>query len=334
MPPANRLTSSPFDLCSRILAGPGATLTAHVSVRIGDTPAAVPIPVPVDAAVLVRSAGDGGYFLLYRGRRLAVGPTQVASSLALDTGPPMTVGTALLDGIPPGPGVGLPTVPGAAGEASATWIGGRPVQVGQLLHDTADGRYLLVLRDGIAAVTPFEARVLEALPLTAAHQLVDPRPVPASALITLPPSTTDWGVVSRQFADLPSVLWHPPPTSAGTGVCERYRTGSPTPVLAVVPGMPPDGSSVVTESARSARGTADVVEVAGDGAALVRSDDRAGAVYLIGAPGRRYEAASVGVLTGFGYGNAQPAIVPARLLAVTATGPALDPDAARTPVAP
>ncbi|WP_375500227.1 type VII secretion protein EccB [uncultured Jatrophihabitans sp.] len=332
LPSADGLVTAPFTVCSRTQAGAGTTLTTKVSVEIGDDLGSTPLFT--GTGVVVRSAGDGTNYLLAGGRRLAIGSSQVATSLQLNTSQVVTVGTAFLDGVQAGTPLRTPTVPGA-GTPYRSPVSGRGVSVGQLLYNTDDRRYLLVLPDGVADLTEVQARLLETLPLPPRNAIAPPVEVSRSDVIDLPQSTTTWSAVSQQFTGLPSSI---PRTSAVPGqrggVCALYRGNSSNPTLSVPPSLLPSYSlPQVSQSALSARGTADSVAVSGGKAAIVRSNDHSATTFLVAEPGRRYAAASSDVLAGFGYADVTPATIPAQLLALIPVGLALDPVAARTPVA-
>lgn len=331
LPAASGLVTAPFTLCSRTQAGTGTTLTTKVSVEIGDNLGAKALPA--GDAVVVRSAGDGTYYLIAGGRRLTIESPQVATSLQLNTSQVVTVGTAFLDGVPAGTPLRTPAVAGA-GTRYPTAIAGRPVSVGRLLHDTDDERYLLVLPDGVAELTAVQARLLETLPLPPSQAVAAPVDVTRSDVIDLPQSKKAWPAVAQQFAGLPTGVprTNDTPRQNG-GLCALYRGDAATPTLAVPASRLPSFSlPQVSQSVQSARGTADSVAVSGGKAALVRSSDHSATTFLVAEPGKRYAAATPQVLPAFGYGDVKPTTVPAQLLALIPVGKALDPLAARTPV--
>ena len=331
LPAASGLVTAPFTVCSRTQAGAGTTLTTKVAVEIGDSFGAAPLAA--GDAVVVRSAGDGSEYLIAGGKRLAIDSPQVATSLELNTARLVTVGTAFLDGIRAGTPLRAPTV-ASAGTPYRTKIAGRTVAVGQLLHDTDDERYLLVLPDGVADLTEVQAPIPEALALPPTNTNAAPVDVSRSDVIDLPMSTAAWAAVEQQLTGLPTTV----PRTSGTpltkgGLCALYRGGDATPSLAVPPSLLPSFSlPQVSQSALSARGTADSVGVTGGKAALVRSSDHSTTTFLVAEPGKRYAAATTGVLAGFGYDKVTPSTVPAQLLALIPVGQALNPTAALTPV--
>ncbi|WP_375487564.1 type VII secretion protein EccB [uncultured Jatrophihabitans sp.] len=331
LPAAGGLVTSPFTVCSRTQAGVGTTLTTKVSVEIGDSLGSTTLRA--GDGVVVRSAADGADYLLAGGRRLSIGSSKVAASLQLNTAQALTVGTAFLDGVQAGTPLRTPTV-AAAGSTYPTQIAGRSIRVGQLLHDTDDSRFLLVLPDGVADLTEVQARLLETVPLPPDNAIAAPVDVTRSDVIDLRQSTADWQAVQQQLTGLPTSVpkLSDLPRQRG-GVCVLYRGGTRTPLLAAPPSLLPSYSlPQVSQSALSARGIADSVAVAGGKAALVRSSDHSTTTSLVAEPGQRFAATSAGVLSGFGYDHVTPTTVPAQLLTLIPVGRALDPVAARTPV--
>jgi hypothetical protein len=79
--------------------------------------------------------------------------------------------------------------------------------------------------------------------------------------------------------------------------------------------------------------TADRVVLAGGRGALVRSGP-VSPRYLVTDEGRKYPLSGDDAAAALGYGGIPPAWVPAELLALLPTGPALDPGTARLPVPP
>jgi ESX secretion system ATPase EccB len=131
----------------------------------------------------------------------------------------------------------------------------------------------------------------------------------------------------QQFKGLPSVVPTIPdaPAQAG-GVCAIY-TPNTAMALSVPQGTAPADSGTVSESDQSRRGVADKVEVPASKAAIAVANNGAAARYLIVAPGKKYSASDK-AMESLGYSSVTPAAVPAQLLLLIPSGPALDPAAA------
>jgi type VII secretion protein EccB len=332
LPSPSRLVSSPWTVCSRQSAGTGQELSIRVSLRVGSAAGARPLP---DATgVLVRPPGAPNAYLLLHGQRLEVSSGAVATSLQLPVAASLQVGTAFLDGVPAGPPLKAPEVPGSGTASGKVSVGGQPVQVGRLLHTTDDDRYFLTLADGVAALDPVQTQLLLTLPLGPGGQPVAPLATSETAVLNLPQSATDWARVADQMKGLPAKIPQVATAPAQNGgICAVYRSGTGQPAFAV-PGstLPPFSADQVVQSDRSRQGLADEVVLPPGRAAVVRSSGGAATLFVIADPGRKYAVTSPEVLSGFGYDAQPPATVPFLLLPLIAPGPALDPQAARRPV--
>lgn len=334
LPGASGLITSSWTVCSRLKAASGSQLAVDVSVTVGGTAGASPLPA--STAVVVQTAGATPTdYLLYAGTRLQIASPVVAAALHLENAPSLTVGAAFLNAVPAGPPLAVPKVDGA-GKPYSRPVGGHQVQVGQLLQVAGAGGTYLVLRDGVVAVTAVEAALLRTVPL-AGGALAPPVDVSETDALAQPKASAATAALA-QFAGLPLTL--PAPTAAAAqsgghgGLCAIYPHGATSPRFGVpATELPSFSSGTVLESAASKAGFADEVDVASGGAALVHA--KSGATdFVVAAPGRRYAVPSAAVLTGLGYAGAAPSAVPPGLLSLVRTGSPLDPTAARTPVTP
>jgi type VII secretion protein EccB len=329
LPSAGNLITHPWTVCSRQQAGGNQQLSAQVSVLVGSDAGAR--PVPTGSGVLVRAVDGGTTYLLLNGRRLEVASTAVATSLGLPVSASVQVGTAFLNGVPAGPTLRAPKVP-RVGSTSAVSIDGAPVTVGRLLFTRDNQRYFLVLADGVAPLDEVQAQLLLTLPVGPGGQLL-PRIETTESAVLNQPASREWSAVAEQLRGLPSRI---PQIAGGAaqngGVCVVYRDAAAQPVVAVPPSrLPAFASDQVVESDRSRTGQADDVVLQPGRAAVARAAGGAPTVFVVADPGRKYATASSDVLGGFGYGGAKPAVVPAEVLLLVPTGPALDPAAARRP---
>lgn len=331
LPAPGNLVTSPWTVCSRQEAGADQQLAARVSVLVGADAGAR--PVPSGSAVLVHTGSAGPDYLLAGGRRLLVGSSAIATSLQLPVAASVQVGTAFLDGVPAGPALQVPAIPGQGSTSSSVSIDGAPAQIGRLLFTTDDHRYFLVLGDGVALLDEVQARLLLTLPLGPGGERVAPIQTTESVVLNQHPSSADWAAVAGQLKGLPTRVPQVTTTAADQGgVCAIYRSGAAEPVFAVPPSeLPSFPTQQVSESDASRRGIADHVVIAPGSAALARSSSGAATPYLIAEPGRKFAVTSKDTLTGFGYAGVQPTVVPAEVLLLIPVGPALDPTAARRP---
>lgn len=332
VPAPSDLVTAPWTVCSRLVPTPGtSTVRAAVTVTGGSDAGATALSG--GASVLVQPVGTTTRFLLAGGERFEVGSDAVAAALGLQSAPVLRVGSAFVDAVPEGPVLHAPPLP-HAGDPFRAHVGGHSVRVGQLLQ-TGTRTFYLVLDDGVAAVTPLEAALLQTLPAGPGHSTLTPVQTTTSAALDAGASATTWPkVVAPRFADLPRALPPVDTQPAGNGgLCAVYRADATQPTFAAPASRLPDVTpTAFTQSARSAAGQADEVVLPPGSGALVRSTNGSSTVYLVAYPGAKYAAASSGVLTLFGYGGVKPDPLPPELIALLPPGPALDQQAARRPV--
>lgn len=331
LPPAPDLIASPWSVCSQVTRSAANVTSVEVALAGGSDQGAQPIVD--DAAVLVAAPDGASRYLLWSGQRLRIASPAVAAALGLDTVPPLPVGTALLNALPPGPDLVAPAVPGAG--APGPQIGGAPTVVGQLAAIADSAKRYLVLADGVQAVTPVLAALLRTLRINGA--IVDPLVTDESAVLRAGQSTA-WSSPAGLPAEVPEL---DPAAAAVGGVCvvdaaaADDTDGADGAALAIgVPDAPTLSAPItgaVTESAASAAGQADRVDIAPGRAALVRADSEATTLYLVAAPGEKFPMTQ-GVLPAFGYSIDRAIALPGQFLLMMPTGPALDPSAARREV--
>ncbi|GAA1943522.1 type VII secretion protein EccB [Nocardioides hwasunensis] len=308
MPDPEDLVRGPVSVCSQPQQE-GIETLAEVVVDIGSTPAKA---LPSTEGVYVESF-DGDRFLLYGGERLPVA-REVEAALQIGEAP-APVGSAFLTSIPMGAALETPVLE-AQGEPVDI---GRPLRVGQVV-EVNDGTFRVVLADGLARVSDVQAKLL--LTAELAGERREPIELSLSEVLDLGEGAGLGGVM----AGLPEVMPSLPSQSAST-VCAVYIEGDERPGFAIPAGA--GGTPTPTGESRTSRtGGADRVELEPGRGMLAAAPD-AKAVYYIGAPGRRYAAAGLQTLAGFGYGEVEPVVVPAELIAILPPGPAMDPAKAR-----
>lgn len=329
LPSKGDLVSLPVAVCSREQISKGDNLTARVSVRLGGDAGARRLPG--GTGVIVSAGTEGATYLLLDGRRFAIADAQVSRSLGLQSSDALVVGKAFLNGVPAGGKLKAPTLPGA-GTPSKFSVNGSTATVGQLLQ-IPDGKYYVVLQDGAALVTPVEAALLQTLRIGRGGELRDPVKTSKSDTLDIAPSASWKTIESGQLADLPSQIPDfDRAAQANGGVCAVYGKDSDRPAFAVPPTLIPSYRNPgVSESQDSKQGRADEVTLPPGRAALVKSAEGAPTVFLIDDSGIKFAAKGEEVLTGFGFGDAKPLELPAQVLPLIKTGPALDPSAARLP---
>lgn len=329
LPSSSNLLRSPWTVCSREEGGATEQLDARVSVVVGG--AAGARTIPASQAVVVRAVTGGERYLLYGGQRLALGSDAVGTALGLQSGSDVPVGTAFLDGIPAGPALKAPDIADAGSPGPE--LDGKPTVIGQLLFASDTRKYYLALSDGAAQLNDMQTALLRTLPIGPDNGPLPTRTTTASAVLAMGSSQREWSVVAGQFKGLPATVPSADPVPAQRGgVCAVYRSGAAQPSFAVPASrLPSFPTTQVVESPRSQQGRADEVVLSPGRAAVARSSNRSATVFVIADPGEKFAVTSASVLAGFGYDSVKPALVPAELLPLIPTGPALDPTAARRP---
>jgi ESX secretion system ATPase EccB len=308
-------------VCSQSgLAGP------LVSLAIGGPTAAA--AVPRAAAVLVRAPGDGEY-LLYGGHRLRLDAPWIADALGLSRSRVIDVSAAWLNAVP----AAADLQPLAVSDRGATGplLGGRRTRVGEVLAASNVGsasQFYLVIAGGVTPITATQAAVLINDPATiAAYRGATAAPVPVS-----PAAIATAHVVTEMLPDAAGVPAAPPASFAPTGAqvpCMAYgAAGGSAPALvfaAPLTGAPPaQGMTNVTVTPQSA----DLVQVAPGRGALVRPQAAPGvngaALFLVTDAGVKYPLPSASAAAALGYRARLVARLPAALLGLLPTGPALD----------
>jgi type VII secretion protein EccB len=330
LPSAANLVSSPWTACSRQQADAQGSITARVSLYAGSDPARAAIGK--DAGVIARTP-SGDTYLLWHGTRMKVGSDEVLVALGLKTAPVLTVGTSFLNAVPAAAPLQPPHLTGLG--APGPQLSGRPLRVGQILQVGTSEQFFVALQHGFAPVDFVQAHLLEALPMPEGGFL---RPLPITEDVALgltgaAAPAPDVDDLQRQFTGLPdSVPAIDPGPSQGGGLCAVYRHAE-SPTLQVPPSRLTDAlNGPVTDTEQSQRGLADEVVLAPGHAAVVSPGSSAGTVFVVADPGKKYAAASIDALAGFGYGAVRASTLPAGLLGMIPLGPALDAEAARRPV--
>ncbi|WP_203916114.1 type VII secretion protein EccB [Rugosimonospora africana] len=317
LPEAGRLLGAPWTMCSDA-AGASA-------LSIGQ---AVPGGRPLgDAGVLVRAAGDpaGGISLVWRGHRHQV--TDFAlGALAWRGQPVLSVAAALLNAVPAGPDLGAVPIAGRGRPSRAGFT------VGQVFVVRPQGgvpQYAVAVSDGLAAISQVQANLLLGDRQTAAVQ-------GRSGAIELSPGDYTAAPVSAPLTPRADELAPPlsmpaltQPSNVDSGLCVRTDGVQRLPSVRLdVPAGPVTGAN----GALAARvvvppGRGTIVE------AMPSPDAPSGALSLVTDLGVRYPVPRADVLNILGYAGVSPVRMPSGLVAALPTGPALDPDAARTTAA-
>lgn len=312
MPDPEDLVRGPVTVCSQPVQD-GIETLAEVVVEIGPTDATT---VPGTEGLYVESF-DGDRFLLFGGERLPVAPG-VEAALQISE-EPVPVGSAFLTSVPMGSELDTPAL---EGQGDPVDVGGRTLMVGQVI-EVDDGTFRVVLADGLARISDVQAKLLRTAELAGERR--EPVELSLSEVLDL----GEGGGIGGIMAGLPEVM-PDLETQSTNAVCAVFSEDEDLPRMAV-PAQTEVASAPTSESRTASAGGADRVELKPGEGMLAASPD-AKAVYFIGAPGSLYAAAGVATLAGFGYGEVEPVVVPAELIAILPQGPAMDPEKARNSV--
>ena len=241
----------------------------------------------------------------------------------------MRLDTALLNALPVGADIGRLSV---ARRGDKSIVDG--LRVGQVFvveSQSGDRHYGVVLRDGLADLTPVQAGILladganglegRAIPMSPARYAASPR-----AVSLVPSGDGAPPVVTPDLAQI----------HASTGVCASFRDGAPTPTVSLATTV----DTAVGELAVAASDAAVVVDriavQPGRGAlveALPAPNAPRGTLALISDLGLRFPVPSADVLVTLGYPPevAHPQRLPTALVSLVPAGRALDPAAAVRP---
>lgn len=342
LPAASALSKRGWLVCGGTDSASGASPAAVVTTTVvaaGTTVSGLPASEALPVA-----GPDGTLYLIWDGQRLQVGTTAadapaVALGLGYATASWTPVSAAFLDTLPTGPGLTAPDVPGEGGPGPA--LDGRATRTGQLFEaQTASGTQFYQLQSsGLVPVTPLEADLIEASPqaskLAYAGAAVTPVPIdPATAVAHLSPV--------RLSGDLPQTPPQLAEIAQGQEPCATVSLNGGTPtygaalVAAAALGPPVEQiASPASPSSPSSKGSVAVTRCAIAAptgvAVLARAVAPAAAgvsgIYLVTDEGVKYPLSSDAV-TDLGYTAAAETPVPAYLLSLLLTGPALTPAAA------
>ncbi|MFY1670170.1 type VII secretion protein EccB [Plantactinospora sp. WMMB334] len=324
LPPRSALVGLPISVCSAPRSLTSVARATHL--LLGRAPAG---GTPVGRQGLLVSVDGGDRYLLWDEHRLRIRGNAVLAALGWAGIPPVAVGEAFLNSVPPGPDLVPLALPGAGSPARPT-IAGQQTRIGQLFR--AAGRSYVMLPDGLVPIGAVTARLLEA----AGRAVNEISAQQAGRLIVdgtaEPPGLPD---------EVPRARGAQTPTPV---VCASYRDdggAAEHPVTIETFGGVPGEVPPVEEPAAAGIGAdgvrpADRVALPGGHAALVRAANPIGAnaagnVYLVTDQGLKLPLARPDlekVQSSLGYAGIRPVQVPASILALVPTGVALDPEAA------
>ncbi|HEY8534115.1 MAG TPA: type VII secretion protein EccB [Micromonospora sp.] len=326
LPPANRLVSVPWTICSLPPGTNNQSGGVRSALLVGSAPNGG--RALGDDGLLVRHP-DGSLHLIWRNRRhLLRDRDLVLTALTWTSQRALPVAPALLNALPAGADLARIPIPNAAEPSLAV----PDARVGEVfvVESAGGGRqYAVAQRDGLAGITQVQADLI----ITALGLQSKPTPMSQAQFNSI-----------KKLPDLvPSDPAAPPATTprladpGGGALCGEVRDDTGVAEIRVNAEVP-KVADVPRTGARSADGKAlaDYVLVPPGRGAVVESVAAPGAtggtVSIVTDLGRRYAVSHPDVLATLGYGGSKPLRLPANVVSLIPSGPALDPDAARGPL--
>ena len=327
LPAADQLLGLPWMLCSAQPGGAGGVALESV-LYVGGGPGGGQ-PLGAGSGLLAQTP-DRGLFLLWQGHRYPIpDPAVVRAAFGWGGQQPVPVAAAFANAVPQGPDLAPPIIPGVTGKLSRRLPHRRVGTVVVVATQGGSRQYGVVLPDGLAPISQVQTDLLLSAPQEVAalgQKRAEPMSQGDFSLAPAASLPTTGTVLPRATP----VLAQP---SAAGGVCARVdATGAPQiTVDATLTGA--------ADAVRTAGGVlADrIVVPPGRGAvveAVASPGATGGAICVLTDLGVRYAVPTADVLAMLGYGSVQPVRIPAGLVALVPAGEALDPQAARSSVAP
>ncbi|MEU4265531.1 type VII secretion protein EccB [Streptomyces argenteolus] len=326
LPAASALARGDWLVCGLVAATATGRPGPVVSVAVG--PAGTGRALGPGQGVLV-TASDGTGHVLWQGRRLRLG-AGAGTALGYRTATPFPVASAYLNSLPAGPDLALPEIAGRGRPGPA--LAGRETRIGQLFTGPGGEPYVLTQK-GLAPLDRTRFELLRGDPRTQREAYAGaPAVAVAVGAADLAAHPAPAGILPD--AGLPATPPELVEPGAGQGVCTAVQPsaeGGPGTLVTVADAARVTGRPVTPQpGVTAACGAADLVSVRPGGGALVRALSGAGAAgttYLVADNGVKYPLPTPESAKALGYAGAAAVGVPATLLTMLPSGPALDPAA-------
>ncbi|MEV0699369.1 type VII secretion protein EccB [Saccharopolyspora sp. NPDC050389] len=336
LPTAAALSSDPWLSCAAPAGPTGPTGGARdFAMLVGEADG---MPLTETDGALV-AGPDGAVFLVWSSRKLRM-DTESAGPAALGYGTtdPIKVPAGFLNALPTGPDLVAPEIANR-GEAGPQ-LAGAPSVIGQLFRDAAGKPYLLT-KAGLVPLTDTLFKLIGGDPRTQAiaygGQPVEPRRIGAKDITahTAPPAAKGDLTRDGAFPEVPPALV---PDDEEQALCASTTPGPPvsTSVSLVPEAVVAEAKPVVPQPGITVScPRPDRVAVPpGSGvlvSALSTGDVAQSTTYLVADNGVKYPVPSTDAASKLGY-TTPPVAMPAMLVDLLPTGPALDPAKAGQPV--
>ncbi len=321
LPAARAVNRGDWLVCAMPGAGhPLTSLTIGAATAVGQAPAR--------SAVIVQGP-DGSQYLLWDSHRLRLDASWIRDALGLGRAPVIGVSGAWLNAVPAGPDLRPLAVPGRGRQGPT--LGGQATRVGQVLvvHNVASpDEFYLAEAGGVAPITSTQAALALTDPATAAAYpgaTASPVQISPAAIAAAPVAGQALAGGAGAPPAPPADDAAPPPSVpcmdyAGAGVAPPLLVFA-TPPVGVPPALGMPGVSAGPAGA-------DLISVVPNGGALVRPQAAPGvggtSLFLVTDAGVKFPVPSATAASALGYRAGQAAALPAALLGLLPTGPALD----------
>jgi type VII secretion protein EccB len=340
LPSPKSLITSAWTVCAEPARTPSGAAVPYTRVVLGTRPAGL-TAVPADRALLVGGV-DGTSYLIWGGHRMRIRSSSVLPALGWSASEVVPVGAAWLDAVPAGADLLPPAVPGRGSAGPA--VAGAATRIGEVFSvSNVDvvNEYYVMLRDGLAPVSPLQAALLLGDPGTRRAYPSGPTApvqVTAGVVASAPRSTTGAPAPAGYPTRVPRLV---DVAASGTALCtvdNDPNAADPAATLFTRAAAPvtADPATVVDPVSRTP--LADAVVVPPARGALVRAVPSPGVpdgtLYLVTDLGYKYPLASTQVPGMLGYQGVSPVPVAEGVLQALPSGPDLDPDAAGRTVSP
>jgi type VII secretion protein EccB len=319
LPASTSINTGSWLACTRDVGG-----QPLVSLSIGAEPA---VTTPPSRSAVVVGAG-GAQYLLWHGERLRLDAPWLLTALGLNRSPVVQAAPMWLDAVPAGPDLEPLTVPGVG--ARGPLLGGLATRVGQILvvrNIGSPSQLYVVMSGGVAPITATQAAILLTdRSMAAAYPGATARQIPVSPSAVAHAQTVSSGLADGSGAPSGEPGDYAP--GGGAVPCMDYAAAGGSPARLVF-AVPPDGQppAVASPGVTASPEGAELISVVPDGGALVRPQAAPGvdgtSYDLVTQAGVKFPVPP-GAVRALGYRPDQAAAMPAALLGLLPTGPALD----------
>jgi ESX secretion system ATPase EccB len=315
LPGSGDLVRQPWSVCTQSGISPGAGQQTTTSLSV-DLPTGGS-PLRSSSELLVQVQGQSPDWVIWDGQRL---PIQHDALDALTAQSPTPVPSVWLNALPEGRAFAAPAIPGR-GQPVADGPASGPAQVGQTYQVPVAGgtQYYVLLKSGLATITQTQDKLLQFLPGEPAQTTLTGSEVTAHTSNSTVPNDGLPASIPAAAAPDPTAALCVVYTSAagGSTLTAQVDTGGRLPPGGVATGASTDVDQVALPAGKGAL----VGDATGTG-------QHGGTIsYFLVTAGRRYALSQTEVAGWLGYDPnlSQAVLLPAGVVDLIPSGPALDP---------